>query len=229
MSNLKELTWEHHKNAERQKFVKELMGGKITNERYATYLFNQHPQYDILEAMAYRSFDGGDTIQKLQLVNNAWTVSAELKKNDDNDNKDEWEIEKISLSKNYPHLGVYNPLPATTEAINSWHNENPDWTEAFPSFGTYNGEYLDRLQRPRSLQTGNDMHTVIRCEDLKIQIEKDEEGNFYQRPWCEDSNEFYNVQPCCVFPENPGRTKLTEDEAQILISQYNNWCDSQTN
>ena len=51
MSNLKELTWEHHKNAERQAFVKEIMGGKITNERYATYLYNPS-QYDILEAMA---------------------------------------------------------------------------------------------------------------------------------------------------------------------------------
>mgnify|MGYP003660384342 CR=1 FL=1 len=52
MSNLKELTWEHHKNAERQAFVKEMFGGDITPERYATYLYNQHPQYDILEAVA---------------------------------------------------------------------------------------------------------------------------------------------------------------------------------
>ena len=66
MSNLKELTWEHHKNAERQKFVKELLGGKITNERYATYLFNQHPQYDILEAMAmiHGIFDGAPALRR---------------------------------------------------------------------------------------------------------------------------------------------------------------------
>jgi len=51
MSNLKELTWEHHKNAERQDFVKVLMGGKISNELYATYLYNQHPQYNIIEVM----------------------------------------------------------------------------------------------------------------------------------------------------------------------------------
>lgn len=51
MSNLKELTWEHHKNAERQAFVKELLGG-ITEERYATFLFNQHPQYNIIEMFA---------------------------------------------------------------------------------------------------------------------------------------------------------------------------------
>ena len=41
MSNLKDLTWEHHKNAERQEFVKVLMSGKIHPEFYATYLWNQ--------------------------------------------------------------------------------------------------------------------------------------------------------------------------------------------
>ena len=60
MSNLKELTWEHHKNAERQAFVKEMFSGNITNERYATYLFNQHPQYNMLEmfGMMHGLFDG---------------------------------------------------------------------------------------------------------------------------------------------------------------------------
>jgi heme oxygenase len=58
--SLKDLTWEHHKNAERQVFVKELLGGSITNERYATYLFNQHPAYNTLEmlAMMHGLFDG---------------------------------------------------------------------------------------------------------------------------------------------------------------------------
>lgn len=56
MSNLKDLTWEHHKNAERQAFVKELLSGSITEERYATFLFNLHPQYNLLETLA--SFHG---------------------------------------------------------------------------------------------------------------------------------------------------------------------------
>jgi heme oxygenase len=51
MSNLKELTWEHHKDAERQGFVKVLMSGKINPELYATYLWNQHIKYDLLEAL----------------------------------------------------------------------------------------------------------------------------------------------------------------------------------
>jgi heme oxygenase (biliverdin-producing, ferredoxin) len=62
MSNLKELTWEHHKNAERQSFVKEMFAKEpqISPERYACYLFNQHPQYNMLEmlAMMHGLFDG---------------------------------------------------------------------------------------------------------------------------------------------------------------------------
>jgi len=52
MSKLKELTWEHHKEAERQGFVKVLLSGKIHPEFYATYLWNQHKKYDLLEALA---------------------------------------------------------------------------------------------------------------------------------------------------------------------------------
>ena len=52
MSNLKELTQDHHSNAERQSFVKVLMSGKINPKLYATYLWNQHKKYDLLEALA---------------------------------------------------------------------------------------------------------------------------------------------------------------------------------
>lgn len=52
MNNLKDLTWEHHKNAERQEFAHILISGKIHPEFYATYLWNQHKKYDLLEAMA---------------------------------------------------------------------------------------------------------------------------------------------------------------------------------
>jgi|TARA_B110000503_G_C7098444_1_gene392697 heme oxygenase len=52
MSNLKELTKDQHNNAERQSFVKVLMSGKINPKLYATYLWNQHKKYDLLEAMA---------------------------------------------------------------------------------------------------------------------------------------------------------------------------------
>lgn len=50
--SLKELTADLHKEAETHPFVKELFSGTITPERYATYLINQHPMYDVLEAHA---------------------------------------------------------------------------------------------------------------------------------------------------------------------------------
>lgn len=70
MSNLKQLTWEHHKNAERQEFVKELLSGKISNERYAQYLYNQHPAYDLLEALATRHglFDDNMSVKRAPAI-----------------------------------------------------------------------------------------------------------------------------------------------------------------
>ena len=50
--SLKELTYEHHRNAERQKFVKTLMGGNIPPKVYAEFLYNQYVAYNILEVCA---------------------------------------------------------------------------------------------------------------------------------------------------------------------------------
>jgi heme oxygenase (biliverdin-producing, ferredoxin) len=50
--SLKELTYEHHKKAESQPFVKILFSGNIDPNLYALYLKNQHPQYEILEVVA---------------------------------------------------------------------------------------------------------------------------------------------------------------------------------
>ncbi len=49
MLDIKELTMEHHKNAERQDFVRVLMSGKIDEKLYATYLYNQLQCYSVLE------------------------------------------------------------------------------------------------------------------------------------------------------------------------------------
>ena len=50
--SLKELTHEAHRNAETQPFVKILFSGKIDPKLYAVFLYNQHKQYDLLEAIA---------------------------------------------------------------------------------------------------------------------------------------------------------------------------------
>lgn len=70
MSNLKELTWKHHQNAERQAFVKELLSGDITNERYAQFLYNQYPAYDLLEALAsmHGIFDGIPEVKRAPAI-----------------------------------------------------------------------------------------------------------------------------------------------------------------
>ena len=62
--SLRELTAEKHHDAERTEFVKELLGGSITEERYATFLFNLHPIYHVLEsfAMINGSMDGLDNL-----------------------------------------------------------------------------------------------------------------------------------------------------------------------
>jgi len=49
MATLKELTWEFHKNAERQDFARKLLKGELTEEKYAEYLFNQYHIYNELE------------------------------------------------------------------------------------------------------------------------------------------------------------------------------------
>lgn len=56
--SLKDLTIEQHRNAERQEFARKLIKGDITNDEYATYLYNQFPQYELLEvcAMAHGIF-----------------------------------------------------------------------------------------------------------------------------------------------------------------------------
>lgn len=50
--SLRDLTKENHTRAERQEFVKLLFSGRIKPHTYATYLYNQHKMYDVLEACA---------------------------------------------------------------------------------------------------------------------------------------------------------------------------------
>lgn len=50
--SLKDLTHEQHRKAETRPFVKVLFSGKVDPKLYATYLKNQHPQYEILEVCA---------------------------------------------------------------------------------------------------------------------------------------------------------------------------------
>ena len=66
MSNIKELTWEHHKKAERCGFVKILLSGEINPELYATFLWNQYLKYTELEELAdkYNLLNGIETVKR---------------------------------------------------------------------------------------------------------------------------------------------------------------------
>ena len=70
MSNIKELTWEHHKKAERCGFVKVLLSGEINPELYATFLWNQYLKYTELEELAdkYNLLDGIETVKRKDFI-----------------------------------------------------------------------------------------------------------------------------------------------------------------
>lgn len=70
MDNLKELTAEEHRNAERQGFVKKIFKGELTDDEYATYLYNQHKIYDILEmtAMMHGLFNDTPQLRRAPLI-----------------------------------------------------------------------------------------------------------------------------------------------------------------
>lgn len=68
--SLKELTHEQHRRAETRPFVKVLFSGHVDPKIYGTYLINQHPMYDVLEAFAmmHRLFDGIPDIRRAPAI-----------------------------------------------------------------------------------------------------------------------------------------------------------------
>lgn len=55
MNNLKELTWEHHKKAERTAFVHRMIKREMTSYQYYVYLSNQFLMYTVLEDAAEKA------------------------------------------------------------------------------------------------------------------------------------------------------------------------------
>lgn len=55
MATLKELTWDFHKNAERQQFARKLLKGELSDEKYAEYLANQYFIYEALERYSLKA------------------------------------------------------------------------------------------------------------------------------------------------------------------------------
>lgn len=171
--------------------------------------------YCEIDNITYKSYNGGDNILKIVDSNEVASIGK-------HDKSDPWEIEKKWISDTYSdRFGVYEPYNASLQEMQQWHTDHPEYTAAFPAFGLYKGRYLDRLQRDAHVQIGKDMISILFDPEEKLHIEwdKNNTGKFFKREWCEVDNGFYNVQPCCVFPNNPGRTELSENEKQLLIAE----------
>jgi|14BtaG_2_1085337.scaffolds.fasta_scaffold00080_9 heme oxygenase len=70
MSNLKQLTMEHHRSAERCGFVKTLLSGSINPVVYGTFLLNQYHKYSALESLAHSRglLTGIESIQRADKI-----------------------------------------------------------------------------------------------------------------------------------------------------------------
>ena len=160
----------------------------------------------INENLKYTTLDGGGNLVK--------TYNGEIT-NIPGDQA--WDDEKHWISDNFSDLvGVYAPKWDIT--IESWTATNPTWKGAVPLYGvTDDGLYLDKLARTSYMQEGLDMTTAYRHD--YVWIEKDKNGDYWKREWCDDLDVYYNCQPCCVFPYNPGRTKMDKAEAESIISK----------
>jgi heme oxygenase len=66
--NLKELTWENHKSAERKRFAKTLMSGSIDPALYYKYLTNQFYNYVALEYRIPLGILGLEGIRRANLL-----------------------------------------------------------------------------------------------------------------------------------------------------------------
>jgi len=166
----------------------------------------------ITEDLVYIAYQGGKSIHKFYM--------AEHTVLDHSPHQDPWEDEKKWLSDNFSNIvGTYEPFYLDDSQQDDWIEEH-DWKEAFPMFGiSQTGTYLDRLQRPSEVQTGALLYTTVKFDlENKLCIEKDADNNYFKREWCEELNTFYNVQPCCVFPDNPGLTPLSKEEAEELLN-----------
>lgn len=104
--SLRDLTHEKHKEAETQPFVKVLFSGKITPEFYATFLYNQHPIYNILEAFS-KLHGLLDDLPDVRRAPKIWEDYRELWTSEDNNPPLVPSVEKYL---NYiKHLSQTNP------------------------------------------------------------------------------------------------------------------------
>lgn len=126
-----------------------------------------------------------------------------------------WEDEKQWISDNYSdRYGVYEPcLPENLE-------EDDPYSCVFGK--TPNGIYLDRLQRPSDImELRENITTGLYIIDQVGRVHTDDGGKtIWLNHYCEWNNQFYNSMRCDVYPNNPGWTKMTKQEAITLLDEH---------
>ena len=165
---------------------------------------------DITNDLYYIAIRGGEKIQKYIKDVLVDTIVED----------DDWEDEKHLIGQEHTNIvGSYAPL--TFEESSAFVKANPFYIGALPLFGVDgNQKYLDRLARTSAVQEGHDMERVLYNEEHALFIEIDSEGNYWKREYDTVIGDFYNIQPCCVFPDNPGRKAMTKEKAEALIKKY---------
>jgi heme oxygenase len=78
MLKLRELTMQHHKDAERSEFAKKLVSGKVTRFEYYVYLYNMGFVYNTLENVAWQA-DALDGIESIRRAEKIWQDHKEMK------------------------------------------------------------------------------------------------------------------------------------------------------
>jgi len=70
MSTLKELTWEKHKEAESQPFIKSIFANQVNADNYIDYLYQLRLVYSVMEAHADRLdlFEGIEDIRRTKAI-----------------------------------------------------------------------------------------------------------------------------------------------------------------
>lgn len=136
---------------------------------------------------------------------------------------DDWPDEMRWISDNYSEQ--FGELEIPPELTDEEAEEFMEVTgcPAYPSWGFSRPytkddyEIYDRLARPGWLMQNRDgklMSEIVRLEGVGI-FESDG-TNIYKRSWNEDEGTFYNLMPCCVFPNNPGWSLSSLEELKEL-------------
>ena len=134
---------------------------------------------------------------------------------------DDWPEELYWISDNYSDDVGKFLIPPELSDFEAEEFMEVTGCPAFPSWGFSkpytkdNYEVYDRLARPGWFMQNRDgiiMSEIARFEGIGI-FETDG-TNIYKRGWNKNEEAYYNLMPCCLFPNNPGWSLSSIEELQ---------------